>query len=338
MNFLDVQVWLPIVFVGLMGLAMMMYAILDGYDLGVGMLLLSGDPEQKEIMIGSIGPFWDANETWLVLGVGLLLTAFPVAHGIILTELYLPVTLMLFGLILRGVAFDFRAKAKVAQKKFWNKAFFIGSLTASFCQGYMLGSYILGFPTSLAGTAFGLLVGCCVSAGYILIGACWLIMKTEGLLQKKAILWARTTLWLACFGIALVSVASPIFSDRIYEKWFSVPEFFLLLPIPVLTAVLAVFLELTLRKLPQENDANSSLPFMIVIGMIILCFHGLAYSFFPYIIPDKMTIFEAASSTEALQFIFAGAVIVLPFLFGYTLFIYKVFKGKATTLAYECDR
>ena len=154
-------------------------------------------------------------------------------------------------------------------------------------------------------------------------------------MQKKAVIWARTTLWLACLGIALVSIATPLFSDRIFDKWFCYPAFFLLLPIPTATALAAIMVEIILQKLPQDNDKQSWVPFSLVIVIIILCFHGLAYSFFPYIIPDKMTIFEAASSTAALRFIFYGVIVVLPFLFVYTLFIYKVFSGKAQALMYE---
>lgn len=326
--------WLPIAFMGLMGLSMLIYAILDGYDLGVGMLLLSGDEHEKDIMIGSIGPFWDANETWLVLGVGLLLVAFPAAHGVILTNLYLSVTVMIFGLILRGVAFDFRVKARAHHKVAWNKAFFAGSLIASLSQGYMLGAYILGFPKSLTGTAFSLLVGCCVVAGYTLIGACWLIMKTEGELQRKAIIWARTALILASLGIVLVSLATPFASPRIFDRWFDFPSVLLLMPIPIVTGMLIIALELLLRRLPKPQDQWNWLPFNMVIAVFILCFHGLAYSFYPYIVPEQMTIYEAASAPESLMIILAGAVVVLPILIGYTAFIYRIFKGKAQALTY----
>jgi len=330
----DPAVWLPITFMGLMGLSMLIYAILDGYDLGVGILLLGADEHQKDIMIGSIGPFWDANETWLVLGVGLLLVAFPAAHGIILTNLYLPVTVMIFGLIMRGVAFDFRAKARVQHKIAWNKAFFAGSIIASVSQGYMLGSYILGFPHSLTGTAFSLLVGCCVAAGYTLIGACWLIMKTTDELQKKAVFWAKTALWITSLGIVLVSITTPFVSPRIFTKWFSFPHVLMLLPIPLFTGMMILSLELLLRRLPKADDSLNWLPFSIVIGIFILCFHGLAYSFFPYIVPNKLTIFEAASAPESLLIILYGAIVVLPILIGYTILIYRIFRGKATALSY----
>src|SRR5512135_1008580 len=178
--------WLPVVFLLLMGIAMLAYVVLDGYDLGVGILLRRAEPAEKDVMVASIGPFWDANETWLVLGVGILLVAFPLAHGVILTSLYLPVAAMLLGLILRGVAFDFRAKARAHHKPLWDRAFWAGSLVASIAQGVMLGLTVVGFDYAPANLAFSLLIGLGLAAGYALLGACWLIMKTEGELQRKA--------------------------------------------------------------------------------------------------------------------------------------------------------
>ena len=169
--------WMAYVFALLMGLAMLIYAILDGYDLGVGMLIHGNTHQEKDTMIASIGPFWDANETWLILGVGLLLVAFPAAHGIILTELYFPVAIMLFGLIFRGVAFDFRVKAPSQQKWRWDAKFFYGSLITALAQGYMLGAYIVGFQSGWASTLFSILIALSVASAYCLIGACWLIIK-----------------------------------------------------------------------------------------------------------------------------------------------------------------
>lgn len=187
--------WLPLIFMGLMGLAILIYVVLDGYDLGVGILMADADDAEKDRMVASIGPFWDANETWLVLGIGILLIAFPLAHGAILTALYLPVALMLIGLILRGVAFDFRVKAHARHKQLWNRVFIGGSLLASLAQGYMLGFYILGFEPGWTSAAFSLLIGLCLSAGYALLGACWVLMKTTGELKSKSVRWARKALW-----------------------------------------------------------------------------------------------------------------------------------------------
>ncbi len=335
MNIFTNGEWLPLSFAALMGLSMLIYAVLDGYDLGVGILMKDATDPEKDRMIGSIGPFWDANETWLVLGVGLLLVAFPKAHGIILSSLYLPVAVMLIGLTLRGAAFDFRAKAKIDHKHAWNNAFFAGSLITAMAQGYMLGSYILGFEKSLAAIGFSLLVGACVVAGYCLIGACWLIMKTEGELQKKSVHWARVSLWGTMLAIALISISTPLVSARIFDKWFSFPNIVLLAPIPLITAVLVIALEVLLRQLPKPNDRWCWVPFVTTIGIFVLCFHGLAYSFYPYIVPDQLKIIEAASAPESLMIILVGALIVLPVLIGYTFVAYKIFHGKAKDLSYE---
>jgi cytochrome bd ubiquinol oxidase subunit II len=327
--------WLPLVFAGLMGLAMLIYAVLDGYDLGVGIMTPAADDAQKDRMIASIGPFWDANETWLVLGVGLLLVAFPAAHGLILTNLYLPVAVMLIGLILRGVAFDFRAKAKVEQKLWWNRAFFYGSLLTAFAQGWMLGSYILGFQKTQEALLFSMLVGLCVVAGYALIGACWLIMKTEGALQKQAVRWAQFSLLLTTIGILIVSVATPFVSERIFERWFAFPNILMLAPIPLITCALIVALGLLLRHLPKPDDRYCWAPFAMTIGIFVLCFNGMAYSFYPYIVPEQMKIVDAASAPESLIIILIGALVVLPVLIGYTIYAYTVFWGKAHDLTYD---
>ncbi len=327
--------WLPVAFAGIMGLAMLVYALLDGYDLGVGILMSRADNKEKDVMIASIGPFWDANETWLVLGVGVLLVAFPLAHGIILTALYLPVAIMLCGLILRGVSFDFRAKAHAKSKRKWDYAFFAGSLITSIAQGYMLGQYILGFENGLQEQVFSFVIGLAFVAGYALIGACWLILKTEGELQVKAVYWARRCSWFMIVGVIMVSLATPFVSERVFEKWFSFPNIILLAPIPLITGVLFIAMEVVLRTLPRKNDRFCWLPFMLTMGIYMLCFHGLAYSFFPYIVPDKLTIWDAASSRDSLMVIFIGAAVVVPAIIAYTIFAYHVFRGKASDLSYD---
>jgi cytochrome d ubiquinol oxidase subunit II len=327
--------WLPYTFAFLMGLSILIYAVLDGYDLGVGMLSDSTNEKEKDRMIASIGPFWDANETWLVLGVGLLLVAFPAAHGVILTELYLPVAVMLFGLIFRGVAFDFRAKVPYQKKWRWNLAFYIGSLLAALAQGYMLGFYIMGFEDSPLAILFSILTALAVASGYCLIGACWLIMKCDGGLQRKAIKWAKYHLINTVVGLGLISLITPLVSERIYRKWFSLPEIFWIAPIPLATGALIIFLYFILRKLPFENDRYCWVPLVTTTGIFILSFMGLAYSFFPYIIPNQMTIVEAASAPSSLMIMLAGALVVLPILIGYTILAYVIFHGKAKDLSYS---
>jgi cytochrome d ubiquinol oxidase subunit II len=333
-NLIDWAYWLPVIFVVLMGVAVFVYVILDGYDLGVGILMSRATDKEKDLMVASIGPFWDANETWLVLSVGLLLVAFPLAHGVILTALYLPVVIMLAGLILRGVSFEFRAKAKDPHKHLWDKAFIGGSLTTALSQGYMLGAYIVGFDATLINIAFGILVGICLASGYSFVGASWLIMKTEGDLQKKAVRFARFALLGTAIGMALVSITTPLVSERIYEKWFQLPQLFYLLPIPLITLALLVYLELVLRKLPLPKDKKCWVPFAGSAGLFLLGFVGLAYSFFPYLVQDKIDIWQAASSTEALVIILVGALLVLPFILFYTIFAYRVFWGKVKELRY----
>ncbi len=262
--------WLPMVFVGLMGLSMLLYVVLDGYDLGVGILLRQADDAEKDVMIASIGPFWDANETWLVLGVGLLLVAFPAAHGVILGALYLPVVFMLVGLIVRGVAFDFRVKVHAEHKPFWNTAFHAGSLLAALSQGFMLGLYITGLEYNVVGVVFAIVIALCLVAGYTLLGAGWLIMKTEGDLRQRAIGWARRSLWFTGIGIVAVSLATPLVSPRIFEKWFALPNLFFLMPIPLLTGLLFMGCLRALVKLGKGDSRREWMPFVTTIGMFLL--------------------------------------------------------------------
>jgi len=331
--------WLPLVFALVMALAMLAYVILDGYDLGVGVLLRRADDvDQKDTMIASIGPFWDANETWLVLGVGVLLVAFPMAHGVILGALYLPVALMLLALTLRGVAFDFRVKAHDKHKPLWDTAFYVGSLLAGWSQGFMLGGLITGFESHWASQLFSALIGLCLVAAYCLLGAGWLIMKTEGVLQLKAVRWAQGSLWLTAAGIAAISWATPWVSERIFDKWFSFPNIVLLLPIPAVTMALFVVMARSLNRLPvrlaQGNQYGAAVPFACTVGVFLLAFYGLAYSLFPWLVVDKLTIWQAASSPEALMVIFYGTAVVLPVIIAYTVFAYRVFWGKSTALRY----
>ena len=327
--------YLPEIFLALLGVAMLLYVILDGFDLGVGILLRAAEDGQKDLMIASIGPFWDANETWLVLGVGILLIAFPAAHGVILSSLYLPVTLMLIGLILRGVAFDFRVKARAAHKRRWDFAFFAGSVLAAGSQGFMLGAYILGFEWSVANFAFASFIGVCLLAGYALLGASWLLMKVEGELQQQAARWGWWALWLTGVGIAAVSIATPLVSARIFDKWFSLPAFIALLPIPLMTAVLFFIAARSLNRLRRGILSSPWQPFACAVGMFTLAFLGLAYSLFPYLVVDRITIHQAAAAPGSLLIILVGVIITLPAILAYSAFTYRVFWGRATTLRYE---
>jgi cytochrome bd ubiquinol oxidase subunit II len=326
---------LPLVFAALMGLAMLLYVVLDGYDLGVGMLMPAADAREQELMVAAIGPFWDANETWLVLGVGILLVAFPAAHGIVLGALYLPVAAMLIGLMLRGVAFEFRVKAEGWHRELWNWLFWLGSFIASFAQGLMLGRYVTGFESGFLYTLFALLVGASLCGGYVLLGAAWLIVKTEGVLQKKALAWARWGLIWVALGVALVSLATPLVSRTVYAKWFDFPGTLALMLLPLATLASGWLVWAATWRLARGEREFDWMPFAAAVAIFALAFGGLAYSLFPFVVMDRMTIWQAAAHPSALRFVLVGVAIVLPFLVAYTAFAYRVFRGKARAGLYE---
>jgi len=330
-----VSEFLPLFFVFAMGLALLVYVALDGFDLGIGILLPFAEEREKDIMVASIGPFWDANETWIVLGVGVLLIAFPRAHGIVLTALYIPVTVMLFGLILRGVAFDFRVKAGDDRRGLWNKTFFAGSLTASMAQGWMLGSYITGLQNSGTSLAFAALIALTLPALYIMLGGAWLLIKTEGALFDKAVRWCRAA-WLPMgAALLLVSVATPLVSDAIAARWFTLPNAIGLLPIPVSCSIAFLGIGWLLRRTDVLRAGYANLVFIALVVICLMAALGLAYSIYPDIVIGRMTLYEAAAATGSLQFIFWGVAITLPLIGAYTVYVYRVFSGKATELSYD---
>ncbi|MEC7120046.1 MAG: cytochrome d ubiquinol oxidase subunit II [Pseudomonadota bacterium] len=324
---------LPLIFVGLLGFTMFVYVVLDGFDLGVGMLMHRANPTERDQMIASIGPFWDANETWLVLGIGILLIAFPKANSLILGALYLPVMFMLVGLIVRGVAFDFRVKAREHHQLWWNWAFIGGSTLAAAMQGYMLGRYVTGFADGWSYWLFAVAIAVAVPAVYTLLGACWLIIKTEGELQDKAIAWAKLAWWPVVAGMILISLASPWVSPAVYERWFSMPEFIGLLPIPLATASALIALRWILN-MPDTRGALCWMPFALLIGALVMGALGLAYSMYPYVVIGQLTAWEAASSTAALNVILIGVSITVPTIIAYSLFAFWVFRGKVRDLTY----
>lgn len=326
---------LPLIFAALMGASILLYVVLDGFDLGVGLLFPFATEPERDRMIASIGPFWDANETWLVLAIGLLLVAFPTAHGTILTALYLPVAVMLIGLILRGVAFEFRAKAPIAHKKPWDLTFWAGSLMTALSQGFMLGLYIMGLEWSLATIAFASLTAGALAVAYSFIGAGWVILKTDGALQLKAVRWAKGGIWGVVLGMGAVSAATPLVSPRIFDKWFTFPEVVALAPLPLMSGLLVALLWVALNRLPTRDDSFAWFPFVGAVVLMVLGFFGMAYSFYPYIVPEQMTIWQAAAATESLSIILVGTLVVLPVILGYTVLAYVIFRGKATKLSYD---
>lgn len=327
--------FLPLFFAGAMGLALLIYVILDGFDLGIGILLPLGSEEEKDLMIASIGPFWDANETWIVLGIGILLIAFPAAHGIVLTSLYVPVTLMLMGLILRGIAFDFRVKAESHQRQLWNRAFFAGSLLTALSQGWMLGAYITGLGDSGPGAWFPLLIAITFPALYLMLGTAWLLIKSEGVLQQKALRWARIAILPMGIALLLISIATPLVSEVISAKWFTLPNAIGLAPIPLFTILVFTGLLWLLFRADALLLHNAWLAFGSLALICLLATTGLAYSIYPDIIIGRMRIDEAAAATESLRFVFWGVVITLPAILAYTFFVYRIFHGKTTGLSYD---
>ncbi|HYG55741.1 MAG TPA: cytochrome d ubiquinol oxidase subunit II [Burkholderiales bacterium] len=319
---------LPLVFTLLMAMAILAYVVLDGYDLGVGMLMPAASRDEQNRMVASIGPFWDANETWLVLGIGLLLVAFPVAHGMVLGELYLPVAAMLVGLMLRGVAFELRIKAEGWHRELWNWLFWAGSTLASFAQGLMLGRYITGFVPGAGYWLFAVLVGASLCGGYVLLGATWLVLRTDGELQRKSIAWAKWGLAWVALAVALVSAATPLVSETVRARWFDFPRTLGLMVLPALTLASGIFVWRNLGRSDWK-------PFAGAVAIYVLAFAGLAYSLFPYVVIDRLTIWEAAAHDSALTFVLAGTLIVLPFILVYTFYVYRVFRGKAASGLYE---
>ena len=325
---------LPFIFMLLMGLAILAYVILDGFDLGVGILLPLATREEQDMMVASIGPFWDANETWLVLGVGILLVAFPHAHGVILTALYLPVALMLICLILRGVAFELRVKATGWHQTLWNRLFFVGSLGTAIAQGVMLAGVVTGFAEGPLYGAFRLLVGIGLAGGYALLGAAWLVIKLEGDVHVRALAWTKLAAVFAAAGVAAISLTTPFASATIMQKWFVWPRVIGLSILPLLTAATFAGIWFSAIRLQHGRSRREWLPFVLAVWIYVFAFAGLAYSMYPYLVLDRMTIWQAAAAQSSLMFVFVGACIVLPLIVGYTIFAYRVFWGKAKELTY----
>jgi cytochrome d ubiquinol oxidase subunit II len=270
-----------------------------------------------------------------VLGVGLLLVAFPAAHGIVMTALYLPVIAMLVGLMLRGVSFEFRVKAEGWQREMWHWLLWFGSFVMAVAQGLMLASYITGFQTGFGYFLFGLVVAGGVCGGYVLLGATWLIWRTDGTLQRKAVAWTHWGLLWVAVGVGFVSLATPLVSETVYHKWFDFPRTLALMLLPLATGAAWVWIWRTASAVRRGTATLDWLPFVGTVALFVLSFAGLAYSLFPYVVMDRMTIWEAAAHPSSLKLVLAGALVVLPFIVGYTIYAYRVFRGKAPARLYE---
>lgn len=323
---------LPLIWGGLIATAIFLYVLLDGFDLGVGILFpFAPSNNCRERMANSIAPFWDGNETWLVLGGGGLFAAFPLAYAVLMPAFYLPVIIMLLGLIFRGVAFEFRFKAQPSHRPVWNYAFHFGSLVAAFMQGMMLGTFVQGVQVdgrSFAGgpfdwvSGFSMLTGMAVVFGYSLLGATWLVMKTEDETQRWARRVAGYVLGYVGIFMALVSISVPFFNADIRTLWFSFPNFWLLLPIPLATGLLFAAIWLGLRR------GDEHMPFLCSIGVFLTGYAGLGISMWPWVVPFAITLHEAAAAPTSLSLLLIGAGLMLPVVLAYTAYSYYVFRGK----------
>ncbi|MBL6735112.1 MAG: cytochrome d ubiquinol oxidase subunit II [Shewanellaceae bacterium] len=331
----SMDTWIPVAYWALLGFAALVYAVLDGYDLGIGMLLPMQNKTDRDHMVASIGPFWDANETWLVLIVGLLLIAFPQAHSVILFHLYLPIFVMLVGLIMRGMAFDFRVKAAPHHRLYWDYAFKFGSAITALSQGYMLGRYVTGFDTSLGAYLFAALSAYGVTTAYCFIGSAWLIIKAEASLQQRAVRWMRVLTKALFGGLVLIGLLSLNAYPDVLHTADNAQQTGLLFVLLGLSAALMWALARQLNVIQYNPQCQQTRPFVIAIGLFALWFAALASVVFPYIVPGQMTVWAVASASESLWFLLIGAMVVIPAILGYTGFVYWTFRGKLSELSYE---
>jgi cytochrome d ubiquinol oxidase subunit II len=321
---------LAFIWAGLIALAVLMSVVMDGFDLGIGILFpFLKRPDDRDVMMNSIAPVWDGNETWLVLGGGGLLAVFPLAYSLLMTAFYAPLIVMLLALVFRGVAFEFRFRDP-RHRFFWDHAFSAGSIGATFCQGMVLGTFVQGIEIegrNYAGgwfgwlTPFSVFTGAALIVGYALLGATWLVMKTEGELQARVIRFARGLALGTLAAIVAVSVWTPFLNLSYAMRWFSMPNVLYLSPVPLLVAATAWALWRSLGR----NDVQ---PFVCALLLFVLSFVGLAISLYPYLVPPEITIYEAAGPPESLSFLLAGAVVLLPIILAYTAYSYWVFRGK----------
>ena len=325
---------LPLIWAIIIIFGIMMYVVMDGFDLGIGILLpfIKGEKD-RDVMMNTVAPVWDGNETWLVLGGAALFGAFPLAYSVVLSALYLPLVLMLVGLIFRGVAFEFRFKARPEKRHIWDKAFIGGSIAATFFQGVALGAFIDGFPVvdrQYAGggldwlSPFTVFCGIALIVAYALLGCTWLIMKTEGDLQARMHKLGRPLALAVLALMGVVSLWTPLAHTDIAARWFSLPNLFWFLPVPILVLV-------TLYSLLKAIARKAHyLPFLLTLVLIFLGYSGLGISLWPNIIPPSISIWDAAAPPQSQGFMLVGTLFIIPFILGYTFWSYYVFRGKVT--------
>ncbi|MDR7048714.1 cytochrome d ubiquinol oxidase subunit II [Duganella sp. 3397] len=323
---------LPVVWAVIILFGIMMYVIMDGFDLGIGMLYpFFPHHDDRDVMMNTVAPVWDGNETWLVLGGAGLLAAFPLAYSVILSALYLPLIFMLIGLVFRGVAFEFRFKAREHERHWWDKAFICGSLMAAFFQGVALGAYVQGFPVvnrAYAGGAldwlapFPLFTGCGLVVAYALLGSTWLIMKTEGSLQATAGHISRRLVWVLLAVIAVISLWTPAMDPAIAQRWFSFPNIAWFAPVPLLVGLVSWQM---IRSLAAGCQVT---PFLCTLALVFLGYTGLGISLWPNIIPPDVSIDAASAPSQSQGFALVGALLIIPVILMYTAWSYFVFRGK----------
>jgi cytochrome d ubiquinol oxidase subunit II len=326
----DMEWYLPLIWAAVIGIAVAMYIIMDGFDLGIGILFpFAKNETERDQMMRSIAPFWDGNETWLVLGGAGLFVAFPRAYAVIMPALYLPVIVMLLALVFRGIAFEFRTVSH--SKKGWSFAFVVGSTLAGFAQGVILGGMIQGIKVengAYAGgsfdwaTPFALVCGLALIAGYGLLGATWLVMKTEGAIAVRARRQSKLFLVIVLAFMAAVSLWTPLAEPRIAARWFSLPNFYFLWPVPAVTALVAFA---CWHWIDKGRDAP---PFLAAIALFMLGYLGLVISNFPFLAPPSLTIWDTAAAPASQIFMLFGTLLLLPFVLGYIVLVYWLFRGK----------
>jgi len=333
-NSIDISV----VWAGIIAFAVFAYVVMDGFDLGLGILFPTfAVGEERDQAMNSIAPVWDGNETWLVLGGGGLFAVFPLAYAIILPATYPLMIAMLLGLVFRGVAFEFRWR-DAAHRPYWDMAFALGSLVATIAQGITLGAILQGIrvaDNAYAGawldwlSPFSLLTGAALVLGYSLLGASWLVWKTEGAAQAHARRLAFALGIATLIAMAAVSAATPFLHNDYWRRWFTVPGVFLTAQVPLLVLITAAVFFWSLRRGAER------LPFLMVLALFLLNFVGLGISVYPYLVPRQVTIWDAAAPRQSLEFMLVGTAVIFPIILGYTAWAYWVFRGKAGTHGYH---
>ena len=324
---------LPLIWAVIILFGVMMYVVMDGFDLGIGILFPTvGAKEDRDVMMNTVAPVWDGNETWLVLGGAGLLVAFPLAYAVILSAFYLPLVLMLVGLIFRGVAFEFRFKVRAARRWIWDASFTGGSILATFFQGVTLGAYLDGVPMrngEFSGGAldwlkpFSVFVGIGLLVAYALLGSTWLVMKTEGHLQTRMRRASRLLSLALLAVIGVISLWTPLAHPEIADRWFSFPNLLWFSPVPVLVLAATFALQRSLA-----NPSSHAMPFVLTLALVFLGYSGLGISLWPNVLPPSTSIWDAAGPPQSLGFALVGALLIIPVILGYTAWGYWVFRGK----------